>query len=319
MSKDYERLSQASGQKRGKRGTIIMLAIAFVAGVILSGWAITRYNIHEKITPADEKAQIADDTHQTVAALDQRINEDGTVAPPTNEEDSEPLPDITADQERALATRVADLEDRISRINVQAQAASGNAARAEGILIAFAVRRTLESGNQLGYLQEQLELRFGNAQPNAVKTIITASENPITLDQLRGALVQIAPDLSNGEGANGNFWQQFKSGFNELFVLRKEGTPSPLPSRRVERAMVFMKSGKVDSALAEIEALPQSKERDAWTASAKLYIASRTALDLIETAAILEPKKLRTSEGENVSQPSPLSPNGTLADQAQAQ
>lgn len=105
MSKDYERLSQASGQKRGKRGTIIMLAIAFVAGVILSGWAITRYNIHEKITPADEKAQIADDTHQTVAALDQRINEDGTVAPPTNEEDSEPLPDITADQERALATK----------------------------------------------------------------------------------------------------------------------------------------------------------------------------------------------------------------------
>ena len=46
-------------------------------------------------------------------------------------------------------------------------AASGNAARAEGLLIAFSARRTLERGNDLGYLGDQLRLRFGDAEANA--------------------------------------------------------------------------------------------------------------------------------------------------------
>ena len=68
----------------------------------------------------------------------------------------------------ALGVRMAELEQRMTKLNFEAEAASGNAARAEGLLIAAAARRTVERGAPLGYLEDQLKLRFANAQPNAV-------------------------------------------------------------------------------------------------------------------------------------------------------
>src|SRR3546814_8195783 len=96
-----------------------------------------------------------------------------------------PPPVIEGAHAAALTTRVSELEDRIPRINVQAQAASGNAARAEGLLIAFAARRALDTGGPLGYIEGQLRLRFGRAQPRAVATIINAAREPVTLQDLQ--------------------------------------------------------------------------------------------------------------------------------------
>jgi hypothetical protein len=89
------------------------------------------------------------------------------------------------DGANALTARVAELEQRLSRITLEAESASGNASRAEGLLVAFAVRRALDRGLSLGYLDAQLRLRFGDDQPNAVKTIIDTSREPVTLEQLR--------------------------------------------------------------------------------------------------------------------------------------
>jgi hypothetical protein len=41
---------------------------------------------------------------------------------------------------------------------------------------------------------------------------------------------------------------------------------------------------------------------------ARRYLEARRALDLIETAAILEPRQLRAVDGAAVSQTSPLAP-----------
>src|SRR3546814_3188813 len=92
------------------------------------------------------------------------------------------------DGANALAVRVGELETRLSRITLQAASASGNATRAEGLLIAFAARRALDRGLSLGYLEAQLRLRFGDDQPNAVKTIIDTARDPITLEPLRSEL-----------------------------------------------------------------------------------------------------------------------------------
>ncbi len=107
-------------------------------------------------------------------------------APPADAEltAAAPLPAVPAG-EMTVAMRVGDLERRLNRLDMQAEAASGNAARAEGLLVAFAARRLVERGAPLGYLENQLQLRFGNAQPNAVRTIINSARNPVTLDQLR--------------------------------------------------------------------------------------------------------------------------------------
>src|SRR3546814_289458 len=102
-----------------------------------------------------------------------------------------PPPVIEGESAAAIKTRVSELEDRMSRIKVQAQAASGNAARAEGLLIAFAARRALDTGGPLGYIEGQLRLRFGRAQPRAVATIINAAREPATLQDLQAGLVEI--------------------------------------------------------------------------------------------------------------------------------
>ena len=87
-----------------------------------------------------------------------------------------------AEQQGGLDQRLAAAEQRLARLDLQAQAAAGNAARAEGLLIAFATRRYIERGEELGYLADQLRLRFGDSWPNAVRTVISFSRDPITLD-----------------------------------------------------------------------------------------------------------------------------------------
>ena len=172
MSREYERLSPSAGKSNLTRNVLILMVVAFIGGAILTGWILSRYNPFDS-APGTETAAIADregakTKPDPATALANRIDADGTVLPPaTQSEATAPTTTLTPDLERALAVRVADLEDRLSRINVQAQAASGNAARAEGLLIAFAARRALDRGSPLGYIDPQLRLRFGDAQPKA--------------------------------------------------------------------------------------------------------------------------------------------------------
>ena len=49
-----------------------------------------------------------------------------------------------------------------------------------------------------------------------------------------------------------------------------------------------------------------------WMEKARRYNEARRALDVIETAAILEPQQLRTGEGDRVDQPSPLAPSTAI-------
>jgi hypothetical protein len=203
--------------------------------------------------------------------------------------------------------RVADLEERLSKITVEAQAASGNAARAEGLLVAFAARHALDSGQPLGYVEGQLRLRFGQAQPRAVATIINASREPVTLMDLEGELGDIGPRLT-GMPSDADWWTTFKREARSLVIIRRRSTPSPLPDAAFRRAQRLVESGRVDAAMAEVEKLPGRDVADRWMEMARRYREARRALDLVETAAILEPRQMRASTGDTVAQPSPLAP-----------
>jgi hypothetical protein len=194
------------------------------------------------------------------------------------------------DGANALAARVAELEQRLSRITLEAASASGNASRAEGLLVAFAVRRALDRGLSLGYLDAQLRLRFGDDQPNAVKTIIDTSRDPVTLEQLRTELDTLAPQLVGRSDGDGSLWTGFQREVSELFVVRPAGTQSTRASERLERARRYLAAGQADKAIAEVEALPGAEAAGEWLIDARRYHEARRALDLIETAAILEPR-----------------------------
>ncbi|MBX7493663.1 hypothetical protein K3163_10625 [Qipengyuania sp. 1NDW9] len=208
-----------------------------------------------------------------------------------------------AEQQGGLDQRLAAAEQRLTRLDLQAQAAAGNAARAEGLLIAFAVRRAIDRGAELGYLADQLRLRFGDALPNAVNTIISFSREPVTLDQLIARLDGLAPQLQSGDDRGG--FERFTEELGALFTIRRESAPSPQPEMRLERARLFLLSGRPDDAVAEVRNLPGASQADQWLRDAERYASTQRALDLIETAAVLEPRRLRDGAGNRISQPSP--------------
>lgn len=202
--------------------------------------------------------------------------------------------------------RLAAAEQRIARLDLQAQAAAGNAARAEGLLIAFATRRAIERGTDLGYLGDQLRLRFGDSQPNSVATIIEFSRQPVTLDVLLSRLDALAPKITTASSQAP--LSRLSSELSSLFVIRRESTPSPQPLRRLERARLFLESGQVDKAIDEVARMPGASNAATWLADARRYQRARAALDLIETTAVREPRLLRDGAGQAVEQLSPVEP-----------
>ncbi|KGB54674.1 hypothetical protein FG91_01825 [Sphingopyxis sp. LC81] len=254
-------------------GAFLLLLIGIAGG----GWAVNRWLTGNNLPPTAKMVAAPAGAANPLAA------KSGANAPP--------LMIAPIDGANALAARVAELEQRLSRITLEAESASGNASRAEGLLVAFAVRRALDRGLSLGYLDAQLRLRFGDDQPNAVKTIIDTSRDPVTLEQLRAELDAMGPQLvGRGGDGSGSLWTGLRRELGELFVVRAAGTQSPRASERLERARRYLTAGQADLAIAEVEAMPGAEVASEWVIDARRYHEARRALDLIETAAILEPR-----------------------------
>jgi len=254
-------------RKGGLLRWLIVIVIAFVAGSIAMGWLLTHW----------DKAA----TYLGRPAAPQPLAAPAPVPAPR--------PLVTPQDAAQLDARVADLEARIGQIDVRAQAAVGNADRAEGLLVAFAARRALDRGIPLGYIEALLRARFGDSQPQAVATIISAARQPTTLDMLQSGLAEIAPTLS-GPPPQNSWWTALRRELGSLVVVRRTGALPTEPAERVKRAMMLTESGHVDEALAEVARLPVRDEAIPWIAAARRYVAARNALDVIETAALLTPR-----------------------------
>lgn len=213
--------------------------------------------------------------------------------------------------------RIAALEQRLARIDLQAAASEGNTARAEALLVALAARRAIERGVPLGYLEDQLKLRFGDAQGNAVTTVIETARRPVTLDRLAGGLDALAPALL-GTPPNEAGWDRFTRELSGLFVIRRGDATSARPDDRLDRARLMLRSGQVEATLDEVQRLPGAALANDWSAEARRYAAAQKALDLIETAALLEPEKLKDAAGAQVRQPGPGAPPVTDAEPLRA-
>lgn len=205
----------------------------------------------------------------------------------------------------SLDARLALMEARLARLDLEADAASGNAARAEGLLIAFAARRALDRGVPLGFLEDQLRLRFADAQPNAIKTLVEASSAPVTLDSLYAQLDALAPALTGGAPA-ADSWSWIKREFSDLFVIRHQSGAPIRPNDRLARAKLSLAAGKIGEAVGEVERLPGGETASDWMAAARRYDAVQRALDLVEITALLDSSRLKDAEGARVEQASPL-------------
>jgi len=192
-----------------------------------------------------------------------------------------PEPPPAAEQQR-----IASLEARLARVENATERAEGSAGRADGLVIAFAARRAIDRGVALGYLESLLVSRFGRQHQKAVATVVTASHQPVRLDDLVSEYEGLGPELRRG-GPEESWWTGFQRELGSLVQVHRADRPSPSPDARYNRALQRLNSGEVDQALAETMRLPGAANADAWVAKARRYIAAHRALDEIESAALL--------------------------------
>jgi hypothetical protein len=258
----------------GFRKALLMISIAFLIGLGVMGWAVTRWDPARRLFLRTSSTSTTD----VGARLD---------------EASAPPPATIAPQPVTVTPgsgdRVSALEDKLDKIDENADAASGNAGRAEGLLIAFAARRAIDRGLALGYLEGALEQQFGKAQPRAVGIIIAASRQPVTTDVLKQELDALSPTLVGG-GPDESWWNGFRRELSGLIIVRKAGTPSPDPVARLERAKSLIDAGRVDAALVEVARMPGAPRAEKWMASARRLVEAYRALDLLEASAIMLPQ-----------------------------
>ncbi len=202
------------------------------------------------------------------------------------------------------STKVAMLEQRLAELNQQAIAASGNATRAESLLLAFAARRAVERGQALGWIEAQLRARFGAAQGAAVDRLIAAGAAPVTLSQLGEQFELLAPELVGGSPDEGT-WDWLSRQMSGLFVIRHDDAPSPAPEVRLVRTRAFLAGGKVEAAIAEVERMPGQTSAADWLAHARDYLATERALDQIEAAALMSAQPAVAPSVAAVGSPSP--------------
>lgn len=258
---------------------LIIGVIAFLAGLALMGWIVSRWDT--------ARNWLLGSTGTTITAP-------ATTAPTPRP--AEPVALVRGDSAAvvdpgttaALGQRVGEIESRIDRVSERASAAGDNAARAEGLLIAFAARRAIDRGLSLGYIEGQLRERFGATQPQAVATIIAASRDPVTVEELQLGLDDLAPSLTTATGDQG-WWASLQGELSSLVVVRKIGQPSPVPAERLRHAQRLLEGGQVEKALVEVARLPGRDRARNWMAAARSYIITQRALDVIETASILTP------------------------------
>lgn len=293
MPEDY--YSTTTPQRRAGgtslRAILGLVVLSFLGGALLLGWLVW----DGRLELGRQAAKPAPVVGSTFAAL------------------PSPSPSAAASQAAATAgfeTRVAALEARLARLDLEAAAAEGNTARAEAMMVAFAARRAIERGVPLGFLSEQLKLRFGDAQPAAVAVVLDAAKAPITLDKLAGDLDAASPALAQAPKEEGG-WSRFKRELSGLFVIRRDSAPSANPASRLERARLLLRTGQTEAAIAEVERLPGGGAAGNWISAAKRYAEVQRALEQLETAALLEPEKLRASSGEALRAPSPAAASPT--------
>lgn len=294
----------AKTKKSGSWSAIVGVALsAFLLGAILVGYFVWD-GAYAFMNGGNEKAAAVDVKPAAVASL--AASPTASTAPSGAAEETAVATEAVervAEQQGGLEQRLAAAEQRLDRLVLQAEAASGNAGRAEGLLIAFAARRTLAKGEPLGYLIDQLRLRFGAAQPEAVATIIEASANPIRVDELIARLEGLGPDLVKTD--EGPSFARFKRELGQLFVVRRQGTASPRPDRALERARLDLGVGRVRNAIKEVQSLPGAENADQWIADATRFAAIQNALDILETSAVKERSQLRDADGQTIDQASP--------------
>lgn len=277
-------------QRRSWRGLLLGLLLAFLLGIGLTfllvrggEWRLSDLFAINREQPPLAQAPLTGSTAPTAPAS------------PASQAQVAQRVEQVEQQAGGIDARVAALEQQLAHLQMQSQAAASFAARSENLLIAFASRRALERGQPLGYLADQLRLRFSETHPNAVQTVINASANPVSLDELLVQLDALGEQLQQVPPEAGLF-ARIRGEAARLFSVRSASTPSPQADQRLARARTALANGQVERAIMEVDALPGSSRAADWLMKAQAYADAQRALEVLEAASVAEPRTLQAAQ-----------------------
>jgi len=258
----------ATGYRAGTGwGARVAIGVALLlVGAAAATWALAHYQSAARlvgVVPAQQPAPVHIVQPQPVAAP----------AP------AQPL--APSDEQK-----IADLEQRLARVESATQRAQGSAGRADALVVTFAARRAIDRGVALGYLEPLLTSRFGPDHQQAVATVITAAHQPVRLNDLITEYEMLGPQLRSGAPADG-WWAQFKSQLGTLIEVHRAGRPATNPDARYAQALQLLSGGDVDDALAETMRLPAAAAASDWIDKARRYVNAHRALDELESASLM--------------------------------
>jgi hypothetical protein len=254
-----------TGTRMGWGGRLLVALVLILLGAAAAVWGLAHYQ------PAARFLGIASQPPVVAAAA----------KPPITNAVQQPIASAPAD-----SARIAELEARLARVENATERAEGSAGRADALVVAFAARRAIDRGVALGYLETLLVSRFGAQHQAAVATIITASQQPVRLNDLIAQYETLGPDLRRG-GPQDNWWTNFKREMGSLVEVHRADRPAVDSETRYQRALQRLSTGDVDQALAETMRLPGAARATDWTDKARRYVAAHRALDEIESAALI--------------------------------
>lgn len=269
----------ASGRSRSWKPMAWIAFTAFIGGILAMAWIAKNVSMPSWAGGSEPTEQVSVNAAAPAPVPANNVTAQGPVPAPT-------APQLVLPQQvtPAATAQIGSIEQRIAEASAAAEDAAGNATNAEDLLVAFAVRRTIDRGDQLGFLEPQLRQRFAG-QPNVVNTIIAGARQPVTLATLSVGLDNVSPVLV---GSEEGWFSAFGAEVRSFFTVRDKGTPSAAPSARLQRARQLLLGGQVEAAAAEVAAMPRTEESVEWLANAKHYVDVHRALDVIE-AQVLQP------------------------------
>ena len=282
MNGDYDPIEPAPlPRRRPWLRKAALPAIAFLLGLGVMGYLLAHWEAGARLLGIAS-------AEPPPAAAAQPAPQPQVQQPAFLEEAPVPAPATTgATGNDDIARRLAALEQRFGQIDSSSRVAVGSADRTEALVAAFAARRAIDRGVALGFLERMLQLRFPG-QPRAVGAVIAAARQPVTLAQLQSELETLGPQLL-GAPPDQSWWTSFREELGGLIVIRRADTPSTEPSQRLDRAKRWLQAGEVAAAIAEVQRMPGNAYAADWVTKARRYALAHQALDLIETAALLEP------------------------------
>ena len=268
------------------RSTWIWVGVAFLGGLLAMAWLLTN---GDRFWPASMERGDAGSISRPPAPEVVQTAQGGRGVDPVTGRGAGPSPAVDTrlgalGTLAALRVEMDGLETRLAAVRAAADGAAADSSRAEAILLAFAARRTLDRGVPLGFLQAQLRQRFPG-QPRAVDAVVAAAADPVTVESLHAALPALA--RSRTERFGGLFATLSGEG-RPLFRLVRGDADRGDVRTRLEDARSALARGDVDAAATLVAGLPTTRERAEWLRSAGRYLAAHQALDVIETAAILQ-------------------------------